>query len=255
MASSPTSSLLQLLDSSARLTGLSLCYHDYLMRSGLPLAMREHGASACQAFKAGEKRGACMSFCGVGGEVDRRVKARPGGWVHRCPHGLSQIALPVLAGSALAGVLFAVGGDGGLTAASAMQEDRRVVLEAVVGRISALLVPTVGDSGETRQERIQRFIDASLEAPVQIGDLAARLSLSPSRTGHLVRELFGTTFSQLLTGARLNCAAVWLAGSELPVGTIARRLCFYDQSHFTRAFRRHAGQSPLTYRHQARRAY
>jgi AraC-like DNA-binding protein len=50
---------------------------------------------------------------------------------------------------------------------------------------------------------------------------------------------------------RLQLARRQLTESNDPVGTIAQACGFYDQSHFTRAFKKYTGLTPLAYRRQA----
>jgi AraC-like DNA-binding protein len=51
---------------------------------------------------------------------------------------------------------------------------------------------------------------------------------------------------------RLIMARRRLEESADAVGRIARACGFYDQSHFTRAFKAHVGLTPLAYRRQKR---
>lgn len=248
MMSSEQKSIKDLLQSTERLIDLSLCYHDYLMLSGLPEKLRTHRSHECIENKSQKSRVVCMAFCGVGGEIDRKIKEKPDGWILRCPLGLSKIVVPVFAGNTLAGVLFA-------TSKSDDISDYHHLLLAVATRISILLLGEMNLVGDTRKGLIQNFINHAIENPVQIKDLAKVLNLSDSRTGHLVQKLFGATFNKLLRDARLNRASILLSGSELPISTIALSLCFYDQSHFTRAFSRHFSCSPTHYRKRSRSAY
>jgi AraC-like DNA-binding protein len=50
---------------------------------------------------------------------------------------------------------------------------------------------------------------------------------------------------------RLQLARRQLTESNDAVGTIAQACGFYDQSHFTRAFKKYTGLTPLAYRRQA----
>jgi AraC family transcriptional regulator len=51
---------------------------------------------------------------------------------------------------------------------------------------------------------------------------------------------------------RLDEAVRRLEDTDLPIATIAGTCGFYDQSQFTRQFRRTVGMTPGAYRHQVR---
>jgi AraC-like DNA-binding protein len=53
---------------------------------------------------------------------------------------------------------------------------------------------------------------------------------------------------QYVIKARLDRAQELLAGSDLTIAQVADALGFTSQSHFTRAFRAHAGQTPSAWR-------
>jgi AraC-like DNA-binding protein len=61
----------------------------------------------------------------------------------------------------------------------------------------------------------------------------------------------GTTFQSLLDETRVNAARELLQGTDAPVGRIAASLGYRDSTVFARAFRRHAGTTPRSYRERA----
>jgi AraC family transcriptional regulator len=58
----------------------------------------------------------------------------------------------------------------------------------------------------------------------------------------------GVSPHQYVMKARLDRAQEMLAGSDLTIAQVADSLGFASQSHFTRAFRGHAGQTPSSWR-------
>jgi AraC-like DNA-binding protein len=89
---------------------------------------------------------------------------------------------------------------------------------------------------------------ANYRRPLAVGDLATRAGLSTSHMQREFRRLFGMTVGDYILRLRLLMARRRLRGTTDAVGRIATECGFYDQAHFTRAFKRHTGQTPLEYR-------
>jgi len=89
---------------------------------------------------------------------------------------------------------------------------------------------------------------AHYRRPLAVADLARRAGLSASQLQREFRRLFGMTVGDYVLRLRLLMARRRLRSTTDAVGRIATECGFYDQSHFTRAFKRHTGQTPLEYR-------
>ncbi len=97
-------------------------------------------------------------------------------------------------------------------------------------------------------ERINEFIAFNFPKPVSVSDLAKDLSLSVSRTCHVVKTIFGQTFSELLTAERLSHAKFYLTNSDYRLHEIAQICGFGSAEHFNRMFSRHYQMPPGEYR-------
>ena len=64
----------------------------------------------------------------------------------------------------------------------------------------------------------------------------------------MLAHVTGRTTKQLITDRVMLEAARLLRFTDLTVGEIAFRAGFEDQLYFSRAFKRHYGQAPSTYR-------
>jgi AraC-like DNA-binding protein len=188
----------------------------------------------------------------------------PQGRIQTCPHGFTELVVPVLNGVELLGVLFAgpcwfkrcKGAGTGLPVAPsrAWLEDRLLILGGIAVRVWQLLVPedkTVKRVGD-RRLRIEAFIRDQLVSKVTLEMLAKALSLSPSRTSHAVRQVFGKSFSVVLCEARMRVGAQLLVTSDLPVADIAMKVGCEDPNYFSRLFSRHFGCPPRAYRERCR---
>ena len=86
-----------------------------------------------------------------------------------------------------------------------------------------------------------------------ISGLAARLSLSSSRAGHLVRELTGRSFRDLVSEHRVAAAEDLLTSTDGTIAWIARQTGFQDVAYFCRFFKQKTGMTPTAFRQKHRR--
>ena len=101
----------------------------------------------------------------------------------------------------------------------------------------------------TRAEELlrDRFLDG-----VRIAEVAREVGVHPVHLARVFRKYNRTTLGAFVRRLRLDWAAVQLAATESPIVSIALRAGFADQSHFTRAFKRHVGEAPGNYRRAMR---
>jgi AraC-like DNA-binding protein len=88
--------------------------------------------------------------------------------------------------------------------------------------------------------------DALLRLPV--AEHARRLGLSERALRQRVRAAVGLTPADYLLSVRLRTAKELLAGTDLPVAAIARRVGYDDTAYFTRIFTRRTGTQPTAFR-------
>ena len=84
--------------------------------------------------------------------------------------------------------------------------------------------------------------------PLSVAGLATRAGLSASQLQREFRRLFNITVGDYILWLRLLMARRRLRSTTDTIGRIAAECGFYDQAHFTRAFKKHTGQTPLAYR-------
>ena len=92
------------------------------------------------------------------------------------------------------------------------------------------------------------YVDAHLEWPLTVADMARAGNVSASRLHALFREHLLTTLQRYLAQHRLRRASELLAHTSLSVMEVALRVGYSDQAAFTRASRKHTGRAPLGYR-------
>ena len=92
------------------------------------------------------------------------------------------------------------------------------------------------------------YVLAHYRRPISVADLARRAELSASQLQREFRRLFGMSVGDYVLRLRLLMAQRRLRDSADSIGRIAADCGFYDQSHFTRAFKAHTGLAPQQYR-------
>jgi len=97
------------------------------------------------------------------------------------------------------------------------------------------------------------YVRENCTEQVRVGDVAAAASMSVVQLERATRRIIGLSVRQLLVRFRVEHAIGLLATTQLSLSDIAGRCGYYDQSAFTRQFRRVVGVSPGAYRTQVLR--
>lgn len=96
------------------------------------------------------------------------------------------------------------------------------------------------------------FMQAHLERPLELADIADAVGLSPSQFARRFRASTGVAPHQYLMRLRAERAARFLVETETPVAEIASACGFSHQEHLTRIFKRILGTTPAAYRKHRR---
>jgi AraC-like DNA-binding protein len=101
-------------------------------------------------------------------------------------------------------------------------------------------------------ERLARALDRILQNPADphtVESLADVASMSRSAFAETFASAFGLPPMSMVRRIRLERAWKLLEqGDDIPMKTLARRVGFSSRSHFSRAFKRQFGVSPVTRR-------
>ena len=106
----------------------------------------------------------------------------------------------------------------------------------------------VPDGERTRKWQIEHYLGLNFTRPVGLPALARVLHLSVSRTGQVVRELFGRPFADVLREVRMRHARDLLTHTAFSVTEIAERCGIPDPGYFHRIFKQTHGVTPLAFR-------
>lgn len=93
----------------------------------------------------------------------------------------------------------------------------------------------------------ERMNDEFLAAP-SIRDLAREAGVHPDHLTRCFKQTYGLAPGKWLRNRRLDWAAERLSTGSMSIASVAVRAGFYDQSHFTNAFRKRYGVTPGVHR-------
>jgi AraC family transcriptional regulator len=96
--------------------------------------------------------------------------------------------------------------------------------------------------------RVRELLHERAPEQASLGELADAVGRHPTHVARVFRREYGLSVGEYARSLRLEWAASRLALDDAPLAQVALEAGFADQSHFTRAFRRHAGVTPGRYR-------
>jgi len=95
------------------------------------------------------------------------------------------------------------------------------------------------------------LVATEYQRPIRASALAKACGLSVSQLQREFRRLFAMSPSDFILRTRLLVAQRMLEEATVSVGAVAVACGFYDQSHFTKAFKAHTGLPPQEYRRRS----
>ena len=106
------------------------------------------------------------------------------------------------------------------------------------------------DAQDTRPllERVTNWLRTHFQESATLATASCSIGVSVSTLVHRLRRETGKTFKQLLTEIRISEAKKLLATTSLELSEIGDTCGFFDQSHFTREFKRAINLTPGEFR-------
>jgi YSIRK-targeted surface antigen transcriptional regulator len=128
-------------------------------------------------------------------------------------------------------------------------------MKGVIALSSKLLCDFADKVNESRQQKYSKailscknYIMKHLYENISLCDLSKHTSLSMNYLSELFKKEVGIPISQYIQSERIEEAKKLLISSNYSLLDISAWLQFYDQSHFTRLFKKYTGVSPKKYR-------
>jgi AraC family transcriptional regulator len=133
-----------------------------------------------------------------------------------------------------------------------------LAVEGFTLELLALLARASGPADAPRPptwlRRVRDLLHEDLHRAHSLAELATLANVHPVYLARAFRRFYGRSIAAYARSLRLEWAASRIAHSDDPLGVIAVRAGFFDQSHFTRWFKRHTGMTPSQYRSARREA-
>jgi AraC family transcriptional regulator len=129
-------------------------------------------------------------------------------------------------------------------------EHLAVLVSLRMAAMDRVRLPTArhGCLGRQTLARIREYVDAHMVSDISLGELAAIADMTVDTFARRFKATTGLAPYAYVIEERIRRAQVLLREPDLSISTIAFRLGFSSQSHFTATFRRLRGMTPRAYR-------
>jgi AraC family transcriptional regulator len=126
-------------------------------------------------------------------------------------------------------------------------------VESLLAELMAAAARMPSESKGQRPQWLRRIIDklaADYSERLTLDDLSREAGVHPVHLSRVFRRCVGEGIGEHVRRLRVRAACEQMRLPEISIAEISLALGFADQSHFTRAFRRVAGMTPLAFRSQ-----
>ena len=236
-------------------TSVSVEIIDYRMREcpnlKLPQEQYLHHSETCRKIKFSNKFTSCRANKARSVAIAQHGRSFCG----RCPHGIWEMALPVLLDRELRAVVY-LGGTQNAPDAKQRAELRRY--GGFIAQFIRLELYRYARKCTVHRKRRDRefylagcrnFIEEKYDESISLADLAEELSVNPNYLGKLLRKEFGKSFNRLLCDRRMKQSEVLVRlHLTLNITQIAHLCGFRDSNYFCVVFKEYFGLPPRDYR-------
>src|SRR5262245_35675404 len=108
--------------------------------------------------------------------------------------------------------------------------------------------PAKGGLAPWQVRKVTSHVEMNLDKPIRSSELAVAVRLTPCHFSRVFRTSFGESPLRYVTKRRLERAKRLMLSTDSPLSEIALDCGFADQAHFSRLFRRMAGDTPRAWR-------
>lgn len=104
-----------------------------------------------------------------------------------------------------------------------------------------------------RLSQLETYLACHFTERLRISDAAGLLHISERQLNRIVRNNFGMSFLEVVSGYRIEAACSMLINSRISAEEIARKVGFSSMKSFYMVFKKKTGMTPVQYREQMRR--
>jgi AraC family transcriptional regulator len=121
-------------------------------------------------------------------------------------------------------------------------------LLASANRLGTVERPKVGELARWRLKRAIDYVEAQLDKPLRLADVASSAGLTRMHFAAQFRAATGLRPHEYLLRRRIERAQEMLLGTGMSLVDVALSVGFQTQAHFTSVFKRYVGQPPRAWR-------
>ena len=118
------------------------------------------------------------------------------------------------------------------------------ILENFINKVSL----TKEKKRKTKIHKMREYINHNFTREVSAGNVAKSAGLSVGRALHLFKEETGRPLSNYITKMRIDYGKYLLLNTDISIADLANEVGFYDQSHFTKNFKKFERITPSRFR-------
>lgn len=131
--------------------------------------------------------------------------------------------------------------------------DRDGKIMGLAGLMHAISTPEHQRTHFQELDRVIEFLERSFVDEISVKRLAEIAGISVAHLNRRFRQLLRLSPMEYVHSLRMHEAKRLLTTTDQDIGQIAMAAGFYDQSYFTKRFRKTTGMTPLAYRKRFRR--
>jgi len=114
----------------------------------------------------------------------------------------------------------------------------------------------ISDNNEKGMEEefsvVREYLNEHINEDISLERVTGEFSINRNKLNDMFMKETGMTCLNYLTKMRMDLATIMLTRTELPIGEVGARVGYTDSNYFTKVFKQSTGQTPSSFRKEAR---